>query len=578
MILQALTSYYGRISEEDGSAIAPEGFEKKEIPFVIVLDREGNFKGIDDTRSGEGKKGNARKFLVPKAVKKSANIAANLLWGNPEYVLGKPRPGTEGDHRKVEKVRERHMSFIEKLEAFDVVDAGVSAVLRFLNNGDFSGVLSHPAWPEMEKGGRDISFRLEGDDALVSQRDAVRKAVASSDLKEEDDKLYQCLISGYMESPARLHSPIKGVWGAQPSGANIVSFNLPAFQSFGKTRGFNAPVGKKAEHAYTTALNKLLARDSRQRIRIGDSSTVFWTEKPNKMEDWFKDFFGEPARGESEQDNEALRALYRAPETGAPPLDNDLTRFYVLGLSPNASRIAVRFWYDGTVGEVAKNIKQHFQDCAIVHGPKEREHLSLFRLLVSTALQGKADNIQPNLAGEVVKSILTGTPYPQTMLSSAVRRTRAERDITYPRASLIKACLVRDSRYYKKRGKEVSMALDQGNANVGYRLGRLFSTLEKIQEEANPGINSTIRDRFYGAASSTPVTVFPHLMKLKNHHLAKLENRGRAVNLERLVGEIMGGVDDFPAHLSLPDQGRFAVGYYHQRQDFFTKKTTGKEE
>jgi CRISPR-associated protein Csd1 len=170
-----------------------------------------------------------------------------------------------------------------------------------------------------------------------------------------------------------------------------------------------------------------------------------------------------------------------------------------------------------------------------------------------------------------MKSILAGTTYPLTLLSAAVRRCRAEREITYPRAALIKGVLAREARYYRKIDKEVGMALDPGNTNVGYRLGRLFATLEKIQEEANPGINATIRERFYGAASSIPVAAFPHLMKLKNHHLAKLENRGRAVNLEKIIGEIVCGIEDFPAHLDLHDQGRFAIGYYHHRQDFFKK-------
>ncbi|MBI5903665.1 MAG: type I-C CRISPR-associated protein Cas8c/Csd1, partial [Deltaproteobacteria bacterium] len=355
------------------------------------------------------------------------------------------------------------------------------------------------------------------------------------------------------------------------------------YQTFGvyffhlTSQGFNAPVGKKAEHAYTTALNTLLAKDSSQRIQVGDASTVFWAENENQMEGWFKDFFGEPPKGQSVQDNEAIKALYSGPETGAPPLDDDLAKFYVLGLSPNASRIAVRFWYAGTVGEAAQSIRQHFSDCKIVHGLKDPEHLSLFRLLVSTAMEGKADNIQPNLSGEMMKAILAGTPYPMTLLSSVIRRVRAEREITYPRASLIKAILVRASRYYKKSEKGVDMALDTGNRNIGYRLGRLFSILEKVQEEASPGINATIRDRFYGSASSTPVAAFPHLIKLKNHHLSKLENKGRAVNLERLIGETMDGIDDFPSHLGLQDQGRFAVGYYHQRQSFFTKKSTDKE-
>jgi CRISPR-associated protein Csd1 len=211
----------------------------------------------------------------------------------------------------------------------------------------------------------------------------------------------------------------------------------------------------------------------------------------------------------------------------------------------------------------------------MVHGPKQPEYLSLFRLLVSTATQSKAENVPPNLAGDFMKAILAGTPYPHTLLATAVRRCRAEQDVSYPRAALIKACLTRANRYYSPDEKEVGMSLDTTNTSPGYLLGRLFAVLERAQESASPGINATIRDRFYGAASGTPVAVFPHLMKLKNHHIAKLEYKGQVVNLERQIGEIVAKLDAesaFPPHLSLQEQGRFAVGYYHQRQDFFTKK------
>jgi len=318
-------------------------------------------------------------------------------------------------------------------------------------------------------------------------------------------------------------------------------------------------------------LNSMLAKNSHQKIYVGDATTVFWAEKKHKIEDWFTDIFGEPAKGESDQDNAAIQALFESMKTGAPPVEWNLNQFYVLGLSPNAARIAIRFWYAGTVAEVATNILQHFKDISIVHAQHLPEHLSLFRLLTSTALQGKSDNIQPNLAGDFMKAILAGTPYPDTLLSSAIRRIRAEQEVIYPRASLIKAVRIRKARY-KNEKEDIAMSLDTDNTNTGYRLGRLFAVLEKIQEEASPGINATIRDRFYSSASSTPVTVFSHLLKLKNHHIAKLENKGRAVNFEKLVGEIIDDIKDFPAHLSLDDQGRFAVGYYHQRQDFFKKK------
>ncbi|MFH0765143.1 MAG: type I-C CRISPR-associated protein Cas8c/Csd1, partial [Calditrichota bacterium] len=357
----------------------------------------------------------------------------------------------------------------------------------------------------------------------------------------------------------------------QSSGANIVSFNLDAFNSYAKTQGYNAPVGKKAEFAYTTALNTLLAKDSHQRLQVGDTSTVFWAARENPMENLYTDFFGEKVEVKSIQDNESLKALYNAPQSGAPPLQEDLTPFYVLGLSPNAARIAARFWYDGTVGEVAKNIRQYFDDTAIVHSPWEPEHLSLFRLLVSTAVQGKSENIQPNLAGDIMESILTGTPYPQTLLGAAVRRIHAEHEINYPRVALIKAVLCRDARFYKKTEKEVGMSLDTENTNPGYRLGRLFAVLERVQERARPNLNATIRERFYGSASSTPVVAFPHLLKLKNYHIAKLENKGEAVNFEKRLGEILDGLTDFPAHLCLADQCRFAIGYYHERQSFFIK-------
>lgn len=583
MILQALNGYYRRMAEEGDAGISPEGFEKKEIPFVVVLNRQGECVGLLDTREGEEKKKQARSFTVPKGVKKASGIAANLLWDTANYVLGIPKPDPKKEPEQLaEKAREQQRSFIDLIrERLPIKDEGVQSVLSWLESGHLSLLASYPVWEEISQTAPLVTFQLEGETCLICQREAVRSAILGDTGRGNQPGEYQsCLVTGEQDIPARLHTAIKGVWGAQSSGANIVSFNLDAFRSFGKEQGQNAPVGKRAEFGYTTAINKMLAKGSRQRLQVGDCSAVFWAERKNLLEDVFADVFGESTKENPDQQIAAVRELYKAPESGAPPLDEDLTPFYVLGLAPNAARISVRFWYPGTVGEAARHIKQHFEDCAIVHGPKQPEYLSLFRLLVSTAALGDAKYIPPKLAGDVMKAILVGIPYPRTLFAAVVNRIRAEQskrdqngksvqNITYPRAALIKALLVRESRYYKRTEMEVSMALDVRNNNPGYRLGRLFAVLEKIQEEASPRINATIRDRFYGAASSTPVAAYPHLMKLKNHHLAKLENRGRAVNLEKVIGEIMDGLDDFPTHLSLQDQGRFAVGYYHQRQDFF---------
>ncbi len=580
MILQALTGYYQRITAEGGNDIAPEGFEKKEIPFLIILNGDGKFIDLQDTREGEGKKRQIRTFTVPKGVKKTSGIAANILWDTPNYVVGRPKPDPKKDQEELLiRASEQRSCFLTNIkERFPppVQDEGLTAVLTFLENGEFDPLFAHPSWKEVEDSGSNLTFKLENDLCLVCQRPVIVAELSRAEVAGTGYSARQrCLVTGEEDMPVRLHTSIKGVWGAQSSGANIVSFNLSAFCSFGKEQGFNAPVGAKAEFAYTTALNTMLGKGSRQRLQVGEASTVFWAEKQTILEDVFADLFSEPAKENPDQINQAIHALFDAPRSGAPPLEQDYTRFYVLGLAPNAARIAVRFWQAGTVGETARHIKTHFDDCAIVHGPNQPPYLSLFRLLVATATQGKSENIQPNLAGDIMKAILTGTPYPQTLLAAAVRRCRAERDITYPRAAIIKAVLKRNTRLRPhSTDKEVTMSLDLENTNIGYRLGRLFAVLEKIQEEASPGINATIRDRFYGAASGTPVAAFPHLMKLKNHHLSKLENRGRAVNLEKIVGEIVDGINNFPAHLQLQEQGLFAVGYYHQRQDFFKKSDT----
>jgi CRISPR-associated protein Csd1 len=573
MILHALYDFYRRKSADLEAHMALAGFEWKEIPFVIEIDAQGNPVQIEDTRYGEGKKKRARSFLVPQGNKKTSGIVANLLWDNAEYVLGIDTKG------KPERVAEQHRAFIAKVESQPIAaqaDTGTQAVLHFLRRTNTQALSQYGVWGEIVETNPNVTFRLRGDIDLVCQRSAVLESIKGKQDAEKADGC--CLVTGDADEIERLHTAIKGVWGAQTSGANIVSFNLDAFNSYGKTQGTNAPVGKRVAFGYTTALNHLLRRDSTQRLQVGDSSAVFWADKPTELETGVVDIFGEPTKDDPDRNVRAVTSLYKAIDHGLLENDEGKTRFFVLGLAPNAARIAIRFWHYGTVAEMAVRIRQHFDDLAVERSPRDPPYLSLFRLLVSVAMLGKADNIPPNLGGDLMRSILMDLPYPQTLLAAAVRRMRAEHELTYARAALIKACINRATRYSNPAMKEeLTMSLDESNTNSGYRLGRLFAVLEKIQEEASPGINATIRDRYYSAASSNPVTVFSTLLKLKNHHLSKLDNRGRAVNLEKRIGEIMDGIGDFPAQLPLADQGRFAIGYYHQRQDFFNKTDTSHE-
>lgn len=575
MIIPALSEYYLRKSADPATALAPEGFEFKEIPFLIVIDKDGRFVQIQDTREGEGKTRRAKPFLVPKGVKKTSGVASSLLWDSAEYVLGiATGEGTDKKPKSPARIAEQHATFKNEIvQAFGVSPSvpALHALLTFLQAMPIEEMHKDPLWPEIVTSNPFITFRMLDDAAYaISEREDVRKAIECLGSKAADGI---CGISGEPDVMERLHPALKGVRGAQSSGANIVSFNRDAFNSYGKEQGANAPMGKRTVFAYTTALNHLLGKDSRQKVQLGDATTVFWAEKNTGGA--MEDLFGELVAGTDnpDQGTDRLRALY-ALEAHQSLTDDDTQKFFVLGLSPNAARISIRFWHVATIRELGERILQHFKDLEIAQPSFEtRSHISLWRLLASTALQNKLDNVPPQLAGTLLQSILNGSPYPPALLQACIRRIRAELgQVTPVRAALLKACLNRNSRYQSSNHKEeITVSLDTSNDNTGYRLGRLFAALERVQERAQGNLNASIRERYYGAASSTPATVLPLLMKLKNHHLAKLDNRGEAVNLEKLLGEIMDGIDTVPAHLPLPDQARFALGYYHQHQAFFDK-------
>lgn len=565
MILQALKGYYDRKSADASGGIAPEGFEYKEIPFVIVLDEQGGFVQIEDTRYQKGNKLLAKIFLVPQAEKRTAGVKANLLWDNAEYIFGvcvKSKPG---------RVKEQHEDFINRIKRFGVdEEVGIKAILTFLNSSNLVNLLKQSKHAnEILESNPFMAFRLNSDTSLVCERKAVIEQIMASPVIGATGI---CLVSGENKTLINLQPAIKGVYGTNSTGGNIVSFNLSAFNSFGKTQGANAPISAESAFAYTTALNHLLRKDSPQKVQIGDATTVFWSEKRSDLEnDLAHIFFQTPEIIDNPDSRTSkIKSLLTSIEKGILPVEDTKNHFFVLGLSPNAARISVRFWYTETIAEIKKNMVDYFQDITLVHAPHQQEYLSIRELLRSTALLGKSENIIPNLGGEWMRCILAGLHFPDVLFQATLRRIRAERKVSYPRAAIIKACLNRKARFQNHPEKEMTVALDIENGNIGYRLGRLFAILEKIQEEANPGINATVRDRYYSSASGTPASVIPILMRLKNHHLARLD-KGRMIYFERLLGETLSQVTAFPSQLNMQDQGQFAIGYYHQRQAFYIK-------
>lgn len=582
MILQALVDLYERRAADADPArrLPAAGFEDKEIPFVVEIDADGRVVQLRDTRQMDGKRLRAQRFLVPQGEKKTSGVKANLLWDSAEYAIGLARERKGGGEQTPAAAFRARIEALPR-DAHD--DLGIRAVLRALDRADWSLLRAHPAWSEIEEGNPVLSFALALDSGeLVCQRDAVARAAAAS---AGDGPAGWCLVEGARRPIARLHPSIKGVKDAQTSGANIVSFNARAFESYGKTerQGENAPVGERAVFAYTTALNHLLRRDSPNRIQIGDATTVIWADRDETLPQEFAQLFGD----DPDAHVDAVRKRLDGARSGGVGADDSGLRFFVLGLAPNASRIAVRLWLHERFDVLAPRVLRHFDDLRIAR-QSERDAATppMYWLLRAIASAGKADNVPPRLAGEWLRAILEGTPYPPALLNAAVNRCRAEQatrdfggNVPYLRAAILKACI---NRHHRARHglaadfQTIHEELDVNQDHPAYRLGRLFAVLERIQSRAQPGINATIRDRYYGAASSTPASVFPTLLRLKNAHLGKLSG-GEASYFEKLIGEVCGSLEqprlcDFPRQLELHAQGLFALGYYHQRQSFFASK------
>lgn len=594
MILQSLNDYYERERQREGSDIAPPGWVRRPLDYEIVLDADGRCVQIITAYQVIKARKVGRSVLLPaigKQAMKHTNSGndANLLWDTAGFVFGRGKNGA----RKLESFILTINTWFESCD-----DRGVRAVLGFLREtqrepSGIDAMLKRAGIGEdFEERDPIVAFRLRDDGPIpVHERPDV-VAAYSHRLKNANacGARGRCLVTGRVDVPlADNETVIKGVRDAQTAGANIVSLNARSFVSYGKTakHAEGAPISDSVSSAYSTSLNHLLA-SARQRMQVGDTSTVFWADRPTRFDGEFTlaDFFGD--MDDPTRSTRAVQALYESIRAGALPSGEGDTEFFVLGLAPNQGRISVRFWLHATLTDLAPRIAQHFRDLALVRQlDGDPATPSLSHLLRALAVQGKSENVPPRLAGEWMRAILEGVPYPISLLNAVVLRCRAEQatsdrsgNVTYLRAAMLKAWLNRDHRRrhadLPTHHAEFKEALDVNQNDVPYRLGRLFAVLERIQQQAQGSLNAGIRDRYYGAASTTPATVFPTLLRLKNAHLKKLGDAAET-QFERLVGEIFGSLEtpaltDFPTQLSLAEQGRVALGYYHQRQSFFTRK------
>ncbi len=612
MILQALTSLYEALAPK--GEVPKEGWSPEKISFALGIDENGDllritplFKPGDMPK--EKKKEEPQEMTVPAAVKRTSGAAANFLWDNSSYILGvslkKGEDDAEREKRRnkdikcFEACRELHHSMLDGMEY-----PAAKAVLNFLDKWEPQKAEENNLVAQYAKeilSGANMVFRFNG--GYVHDDPQLASVWQKANAKQKDN-IGQCLVTGALDEIQKTHPTIKGVQGAQSSGAALVSFNASAFCSYNKEQNQNAPVGKYAAFAYTTALNHLLA-DRKNVHRIGDAAVVCWAENADKQyEDFAADlFFGD---GDGDQSDEqwlsALQASVELLAKGLPCRELDLDperKFYILGISPNAARLAVRFFYCDSFGNIVKNIKAHYDRLEIVRPSYDKfPILPLWKLLSATnrTIKKKNDNgtnaersdsedsdkskdktQNSAMAGAVARAIFSGGRYPASLLECTFLRIRAEREITRERAAIIKAYYLRNPN--EKCPKEVlTVSLNENSKNIPYTLGRLFSVYEEIQEKANPrnpgnpGINTTIKDRYFGSAAAMPATVFPILSNLAQKHLRKLSDEQR-VYLDKKVMTLKSVLgEQYPAHMSLPEQGSFDLGYYHQTQARYTKK------
>ena len=563
MILKALYDYYNRCSD-----LPPIGMEEKEIGFLIVLSPDGRFVRFEDCRIG---KNHARAYLVKKHVGRSSGAVANYLYDNGVYVLGYSEKNTGKEQSCFDTFKAK----IEEIVKAFPDNKDLSAIKAFYENSRetiIQTVSQDPLWEDIKKNLSKkysiFSFRIDGDTKIVAEKKEILQ------FEENDGNATDnlCLITG-SHGPCVDTTTATMIPGSQAT-AKLVAFQINSgYDSYGKTKCGNAPISEKAEFAYTTALNSMLQHDSRNKFRLGTRTFVFWAsndkEASKEAEESLFELLGY-SEEETDDPNAHLievRKVFESIYSGVLSTGLD-DKFYILGLAPNSARIAVIYWSETTLKDFAEKILRHFSDMEIDDTRKNKKPYMGVRDIISSVTHGgKMSDATPNLPEAVVKSIFQGLPYPATLYAACIRRIRAEQELTITRAAILKAYLNR----INNNPLKIGIMLDKGNNNQGYLCGRLFAVLDKIQYEANN--ISSIRERYMNAASATPSSVFATILNLSVHHAEKLDE-GRRIYFEKLKQEIFEkmSANGFPTHLDLQDQGRFFVGYYHQRQDLFASK------
>ena len=575
MILQSLVKYYDALV--DRGELPKPGLAAMGISWALEIDENGAVLSVLPLKTKNNNKTVPRQMIMPAPIKKSSGEKSNFLWENAEYLIAMP---TQDNFAKTEKrfatAKELHLSLLQNENTPEA-----NAIKNYFNNWNYSKItdslFSEEFNEDVRKGGY-ITFFFNG--KFIFEYPSLREVWLSAYNNETTGDTMIDLVSGKRVVPEKIHPSIKGVMGAMSAGAALVSFNAKAYESYGHEQNINAPMGKDTAFAYTSALNYLCS-GKKHKQQLGDVTLVYWAENAEEAYQSAMDMLLNGANDDAMTDDELYSIMQRLCRgESVSVLEQEIdpkNNFYILGICPSAARLSVKLFYKNSFGNITKNIKQHYDDIEIVPDNRNKfKTIPLWALLGETVNpNSRTKTPLPQLSGDLLKAIITGGRYPETLINQVFIRIRAEKDITRGKAAIIKAYLIRNAKHtqdYNKISEVTTMALNEQSNYTPYVLGRLFSVLEEIQQKANPKINATIKDRYFNSASATPSAIFPILMKLANSHLRKLDT-GSRVYLSKKLSELTDKLEmNFPNTLSLKEQGTFILGYYHQTQKRFEGK------
>lgn len=594
MLIRALCDYYDILAK--AGKVVPQGYSKQDISYLVALNRDGTLDKIVDyyvlVQKGKGKaKKQATELWMPLPATNPSKVSANVADCRSNYIFGISNADKDRD-----KARRSHEDFVrvnkallEKLEHKSPV---VEAFANFLDKWEPEKEQDNEKLVNLGKelNTRKFAFCLAGhpETLLHEDQDFLNLLLEQMEGSGQSESLEgMCAVCGDIKNIARLHNKIKNVYGGQSSGTSLVCFNNTSEESYGAVQSYNSCISEDAMRQYTEAFNILMA-DKNHHMLLDDTTVVYWAMNTGKEEEVMLEFLNPSGGMDEEETEKMLTDLLEDARDGKVVREriNDLgvirdeVDFYIVGIKPNASRLSVKFMERKVYGELLQNIAQFQLDMQI--GDKGRP-VPLWRIK-KELLSPKStnDKVDPSLLARLFDIIVNGRPLPGLLLTTVIKRIRTDTDlqINKIRAGLIRAYLNRKSRAMGQK-EEIGLSLDINSKNQAYLCGRLFAVLERIQQQAAGGVelNRTIKDAYFSSAASMPSVIFAKLMQLSQHHLKKVGNinKGAQVNLNKLTGEIMDGLcGEFPATLSLHEQGKFIIGYYHQRQDFY-KKSTAKE-